>query len=463
MMKLDAPQGTYIISAINISRKQLLPVMPKLMMARQERDPDFFFKYLVDREGHLKGLFWADSQSRRDYEAFGDVVVFDSTYRTNKYNLPFVPFVGLNHHRSTVIFGCGIISHETGEAYEWMLWTFSKAMANKHPISVITDGDLAMQRAIRVVWSDTVHKLCVWHIQENIVRHLSDDAVKEEFRSFIYDRSSIQEHESKWVDFLERNKVTSEESWLHQMYKMRKLWCAPYLVGRCFLGLSSNQRSESLNSVLHTHLDGSMTLFKMVEHYERCLSTRRLNEAVLDIVALQSVPFTEVDASSLEKHAAQVFTPAMFVLVRYSTNAVRNCTLSGEILDTDDLTTFVVAKKHRGENFQVEYEKKEGSSERISCSCRKLECLGTPCSHIFYILGLLEVKRLPSCCVPTRWTMSAKAACPGARKNCMYDYSARTLSLCRQIIAPLYRDHSTWNKLLLAVAFPLLKALAFLH
>jgi hypothetical protein len=77
------------------------------MTARQERDPGFFFKYLVDEDGHLKGLFWSDSQSRRDYEAFGDVVVFDSTYRTNKYNLPFVPFVGLNHHRSTVIFGKG--------------------------------------------------------------------------------------------------------------------------------------------------------------------------------------------------------------------------------------------------------------------------------------------------------------------------------------------------------------------
>ena len=114
---------------------------------------------------------------------------------------------------------------------------------------------------------------------------------------------------------------------MHQMYQMRKLWCAPYLVGRCFLGLSSNQRSESLNSVLHTHLDGSMTMFKMLEHYERCVSSRRLNEALLDIEALQSVPFTEVDASSLEKHAAEVFTPEMFALVRFSTNAVSKCIL----------------------------------------------------------------------------------------------------------------------------------------
>lgn len=85
----------------------------------RERDPEFFFEYLVDGEDHLKGLFWSDSQSCLDYEAFGDVVVFDSTYRTNRYNLPFVPFVGVNHHQSTVIFGCGIISHETNRWSPW--------------------------------------------------------------------------------------------------------------------------------------------------------------------------------------------------------------------------------------------------------------------------------------------------------------------------------------------------------
>ena len=145
-----------------------------------------------------------------------------------------------------------------------MLQTFSDAMGQKHPISVITDGDLAMQRAIRVVWPDSNHRLCIWHIQQNIVRHLHDDAVKEEFQSFIYDTSSIEEHERKWLHFLQRNKLNSEDPWLHQMYKMRKMWCAPYLEGRCFLGLSSNQRSESLNSVLHTHLEAKMTLFQML-------------------------------------------------------------------------------------------------------------------------------------------------------------------------------------------------------
>jgi zinc finger SWIM domain-containing protein 3 len=79
-----------------------------------------------------------------------------------------------------------------------------------------------------------------------------------------------------------------------------------------------------------------MTLFKMLEHYERCLSTRRLNETVLNIVSLQSVPYTEPDASSLEVHAAMVFTSSVFKLVRYSLDAISKCFMSN-ILDGSDL------------------------------------------------------------------------------------------------------------------------------
>jgi len=130
------------------------------LMERQNRDFDFFFKYMTDGEGHLQGLFWCDTQCLLDYEAFGDVVVFDSTYKTNRYNLPFVPFVGVNHHYRKVIFGCGIISHENIESYVWLLKIFTEANVQKHPISVITDGDLAMQRAISVVWPNSPHRLC---------------------------------------------------------------------------------------------------------------------------------------------------------------------------------------------------------------------------------------------------------------------------------------------------------------
>ena len=92
-----------------------------IMRARQKNDPGFFFDYDLDDEEHLKSMFWCDSQSRRDYQDFGDVVVFDSTYKMNRYGMPFIPFVGLNNHRKTTVFGCAIVSNKTIDTYAWVL------------------------------------------------------------------------------------------------------------------------------------------------------------------------------------------------------------------------------------------------------------------------------------------------------------------------------------------------------
>ncbi|RYR01988.1 hypothetical protein Ahy_B06g080846 [Arachis hypogaea] len=46
-----------------------------------------------------KNAFLADARSKTTYEYFG-VVSFDTTYNTNRYNLVFGSFVGVNHHGS---------------------------------------------------------------------------------------------------------------------------------------------------------------------------------------------------------------------------------------------------------------------------------------------------------------------------------------------------------------------------
>ncbi|XP_016173029.1 protein FAR1-RELATED SEQUENCE 5-like [Arachis ipaensis] len=54
----------------------------------------------------------ADGTSRIDYECFGDVLTFDSTYNRNVYNKPLVIFSGNNNHGQTIIFGCGLLVNE---------------------------------------------------------------------------------------------------------------------------------------------------------------------------------------------------------------------------------------------------------------------------------------------------------------------------------------------------------------
>ena len=59
-----------------------------------------------------------------DYVCFGDILTFDTTYRTNAYKKPLVVLVGVNHHHQTVVFGCVLLMNESIGTYEWVLETF---------------------------------------------------------------------------------------------------------------------------------------------------------------------------------------------------------------------------------------------------------------------------------------------------------------------------------------------------
>ncbi|XP_018834995.2 protein FAR-RED IMPAIRED RESPONSE 1-like [Juglans regia] len=86
----------------------------------QKKNPDFYFSIDVDHDMRLKNVFWEDARSRAMYESFGDVITFDTTYLTNAYKMPFAPFVGVNHHGQSILFGCGLISNEDAHTFEWL-------------------------------------------------------------------------------------------------------------------------------------------------------------------------------------------------------------------------------------------------------------------------------------------------------------------------------------------------------
>uniref|UniRef100_A0A7N0RD96 Protein FAR1-RELATED SEQUENCE n=1 Tax=Kalanchoe fedtschenkoi TaxID=63787 RepID=A0A7N0RD96_KALFE len=57
----------------------------------------------------LYGSYWRDGIMKKDYDFFGDLLIHDTTYRTNKYDTICGPFVGMNHYTNNVMFGCGYI------------------------------------------------------------------------------------------------------------------------------------------------------------------------------------------------------------------------------------------------------------------------------------------------------------------------------------------------------------------
>ncbi|XP_035845891.1 protein FAR1-RELATED SEQUENCE 5-like [Helianthus annuus] len=184
---------------------------------------DFYLDcVIVDNE--LRSFFLADFVSLRNSEAFGDVYAFDTTYDTNKYKMIFMPFTGVDHHKKYVIFGAGMLYNETIESYTWLLNTFLAAR-KKQPIFILTDQDASMKQAVSTVFTNSIHRLCMWHIMRKLSSKISND---------ILDNTTLLSSIHKLVWNLFITPQTFEERWHRDTdvlfdedyIKMRELKCA---------------------------------------------------------------------------------------------------------------------------------------------------------------------------------------------------------------------------------------------
>ncbi|KAL4328606.1 hypothetical protein AHAS_Ahas13G0216900 [Arachis hypogaea] len=87
------------------------------LLSKADIDP-LFLEKLTLKDGKLDNFVWADGASVVDYEYFGDVLAFDTTYKKNVYNKPLVIFSGTNHHGQTTIFRCALLSDEKSETFK---------------------------------------------------------------------------------------------------------------------------------------------------------------------------------------------------------------------------------------------------------------------------------------------------------------------------------------------------------
>ena len=92
-----------------------------------------------------------------DYSYFGDAITFDTTYSTNKDARPLGVFLGLNHHKETIVFGGALLYNETIESFVWLFETFLEVMSKNKSITIFTNQDVAISPAIKVVMPKTYY------------------------------------------------------------------------------------------------------------------------------------------------------------------------------------------------------------------------------------------------------------------------------------------------------------------
>ncbi|KAE8661179.1 hypothetical protein F3Y22_tig00116938pilonHSYRG00143 [Hibiscus syriacus] len=237
-----------------------------------------------DESGALYNLIWSDSTSRSDYTCFGDVIAFDTTYKDNLYGRPIMPIFGVNHHHNTIVFASAIIADETSQSFEWVLQNFLEAMMNKSSVSVVTDGDRAMQRAIKSVIPYAKHILCSWQLSRNAQANIGDPKFTAAFSKCMASWWTTKEFDIQWRSVVSEFNV-EKHPWVIEKGNTRHVWARAYLTGHFFANIRSTQWCKSMNASLAIALKHKKTYLDFVHAIEDGISRMRMNEWTKDAKA----------------------------------------------------------------------------------------------------------------------------------------------------------------------------------
>ncbi|XP_021855045.2 protein FAR-RED ELONGATED HYPOCOTYL 3-like [Spinacia oleracea] len=325
--------------------------MWKYFKAMSTDNENFFHKHKVGEDNILKDVIWVDARSRAAYEEFGDVVVFDSTYLTNEYDLPFSNFVGVNHHGQTILLGCALLSHEDSETFEWLFTEWLSCMSNKKPIGFLTDQDAAMRKALREVMPD--------------VRH-------------------------RW-----------------------EMWVPAFMNGMFWAGMKSTQRSESINRFFDGFVDKHTRLFEFAPFYIKAVESRANDEQQADAADQRAVRPLATQFSA-ERAFRKVYTDAKFLEVQEQCNRVLYLTslettmVSAEVAHHKlEDRVWVLCKETRKE-FSIKYRRNyivqiNLETKLAECECKLFESDGILCRHIIKVYDMHYIQDVPDVYILRRW------------------------------------------------------------
>jgi len=375
------------------------------MQEKQAEDPSFYYALQLDRDSQLTNVFWTDGKSKADFDYFGDVMCFDTSYETSAYGRPFAPFIGVNHHKQAIIFGQALLYDETMESFRWLLEAFRNAMCGKQAQVILTDRSEAISNAIAAVWPGTAHRLCVWQLYNNASKQLnfifqSSTTFAKDFSRCLYEIEEEEQFLTEWKSLLEKYDLSSN-AWLAKIYEDKEKWSLAYGRQTFSADIKSTQIKESMNPALKEHLD-SENLLDFFKHYENTVNERRHAELQADVHAHQGL--MKSLASRMLRQAANEYTPAAFKVFQAEFDLsmdfmVFNCGQVGTMF------VYRVTSEDHPTEYTVRFDSSNGT---IFCSCKKFEFTGIQCRHVLKVLDIVNIKELPPQYILKRWTKDAK-------------------------------------------------------
>lgn len=388
----------------------------KFFGSMQNKNPNFFYLVDLDKQGRLRNLFWSDARSQAAHDYYGrDVIYFDTSYLTEKYDLPLVFFTGVNNHGQPVLFGTGLLSDLGVDSYVWLFRAFFACMKGCYPDAIITEHYNAILDAVRDVLPQVKHRLCLYRIMkdvaENLKAHAEFKTIKKALKKVTYGSLKASEFEADWKKIILEHGLGENEC-LSSLYEHRQLWAPAYLKGQFWAGMSVSQRGESIVSYYDGFVYPKTSLKQFFSKYEIILENKYKKELQADEESSHRTPLT-VTKFYMEEQLAKEYTINMFKKFQDELKATMYCDGMPTKVD-GQFVTFVVkecsymedGKEKEGRNYEVYFCKQE--LVNCECECGFFQFTGILCRHILSVFKLQEMFEIPIRFVLDRWKRDYK-------------------------------------------------------
>ena len=227
-----------------------------------------------DDRRYIKHVFFTTHEALDTFKHFPEVVLFDTTYKTNVSRKPLGAFVGIDANHKSFVIGMVLLSSEKTDAFNFAMEALlKKSNIDKNLVrTVFTDYDKTLRLAFSNHFPDASLLICRWHVKKNVLASIfakydldeeGKSIVEMDFDVLASYTKSIEEFEERACNFLERYAEASEtiQRWINR----KKGWAEAYTLRCVRLGATSTQRVESNNSALKGQLHVASHLNRFVE------------------------------------------------------------------------------------------------------------------------------------------------------------------------------------------------------
>lgn len=381
----------------------------------QLTNPNFFYLMDLNDEGRLRNMIWLDTRCRAAIGYFSDVIYVDTTYLSNKYEIPLVTFVGMNHHGQSVLLGCGLLSGETAESYLWVLKAWLTSTSGCVPQTIITDRCRVLQSVVSEVFPKSHHRFSLCHIMKKVPEKLGGlrnyDAIRKVLVKTVYETLKPFDFENSWGFMIQRFGI-GEHEWLRSLYEDRAWWAPVYLKDTSFAGMAAaSQPGDTQHPVFDKYIHKQTPLKEFLDKYELAMQKKHKEEAAADSESRNSSP-TLNTRCSFELQLSKVYTREIFKKFQVEVEEMYSCFSTTQLHVDGPVIIFLVKERFLGDGNRREIKDYEVLYNRaaadVRCICSCFNFNGYLCRHALCVLNFNGVEQIPSKYILSRWKRDYK-------------------------------------------------------